>query len=187
MRTALCLVIVSLLAASAAQADDAEYAAIRSHMAKLAPLVGNWNAEATFYDAEGKVRRVKTGTYAISWVLDDTYLEWRTELRAKDDPSNRNGFIIYLTFDPRDGAYHSTYFYTRWALRVSEQGEYDDATRELRTTAFIPKEDGKRDEHVRTILRLESPTRLVYTHFSRYEDEPAERRDLVIILTKAGS
>lgn len=187
MRISLGFIIASLLVASAVRADDAEYAAIRSHMTKLAPLVGTWNAEATFYDAEGKVRREAVGTYAISWALDETYLEWRVDLRRKEDPSHHNGFVIFLTFDPRDSAYHLTYFYTRWALRVSEQGQYDDATQELRTTAFIPDEDGKRDEHVRTILSLASPTRLVYTHFSRYEDEAAERRDLVIVLTKAGS
>ena len=80
--------------------------------------------------------------------------------------------------------YDSTYLYTRWAIRVTETGEYDAATRQFRTKAFIPKEDGVHDENVHTVTDLKDPNKIVYTHFSRYDNQSTERMDVEITLTR---
>ena len=77
-----------------------------------------------------------------------------------------------------------THFYNGSSLRVTATGEYDEATHQLRTKAFIPLEDGVRDENVRAIIDLSDRNRIVYTHFSRFNDESAERLDLAIVLTR---
>lgn len=178
--------IVALIAIgpfTIARADDpaADYTSIRRGMSKLAPVVGKWRAVALFHD--GAKISEREGTYDVQWTLDNTYLEYRVELHRKDDPSHSNGFFIYITYNPATHQYDSTYFYTRWALRVTETGQYDDDTHQFRTKAFIPREDGVRDENVRTVTDLNDPKKIVYTHYSRYSDEPKERMNLEITLT----
>jgi len=94
---------------------------------------------------------------------------------------------VFTTFNPRSNRYDETYFYSRWALRVVEEGVFDDAARELRTTAFIPLEDDVHDENVRTILRFTDPDHATYLHYSRYSHEKSERLDLEIEMTKSRS
>jgi hypothetical protein len=165
-----------------AGADEIQYPKIRAGMSKVAPLIGKWRAAANFYDSEGVTEEV--GTYSISSVLDDTYLQWEVELHNKENPKRRHSFIIFVTFNPMSNQYDSTYFYSRWALRVTETGEYDDAAKEFRTRAFIPLEDGVHDENVRTITSLKDPNKVVYKHYSRYSHEKAERLNLEITLTR---
>ena len=166
-----------------AQDSAHDYNKIREGMSKLAPLVGKWHAVAMFHNGDEVTER--EGTYDIRWTLDDTYLEYRVELHHKDDPSKHNGFVVYVTYNPITRQYDSTYFYTRWALRVMETGEFDLATREYRTQAFIPLEDGTNDESVRTITDLKDAKKIVYTHFSRYSNQPKEQMNLQITLTPA--
>ena len=156
-----------------------DYARIRAGMNKLSPLLGKWRADAVFADGHENV-----GTYDVHWALDDTYLEMEVDFHRKNDASQHHGFVIYLTYNPATRHYESTYFYTRWAMRVTESGEFDDVADEFRTTAFIPLEDGKRDEHVRTITELKNPNRIIYDHYSRYSDQAAERMDVRITLTR---
>ena len=164
-------------AADAGSVSD--YAKIRAGMNKLVPMIGKWQADAVFQDGHENV-----GTYDIHWALDDTYLEMEVDLHRKNDPSQRHGFVIYVTYSPATRHYESTYFYTRWAMRVTETGEFDDIANEFRTKAFIPLEDGKRDENVRTITELKNPNKIVYDHFSRYSDQASERMDVRITLTR---
>jgi hypothetical protein len=67
-------------------------------------------------------------------------------------------------------------------LRVTEDGVFDQQAKELQTSTLIPLEDGKRDEHVRSIYRLTGTNAFTLFHYSRYSDEPKERLDLVIKL-----
>ena len=174
--------LIPLCSAPAQTDPAADYAKIREGLSKLTPLVGKWNAVALFHSGD-KVTE-QDGTYDIGWALDETYLEFRVQLHRKNDPSRPHGFIIYLTYNPATQQYESTYFYTRWALRVSETGTFDAASKQFRTTAFIPREDGVHDENVRTISDLKNPNKIVYTHYSRYNNETAERMDLQITLTR---
>jgi len=169
--------IGSVHAADAGSISD--YAKIRAGMSKLSPMLGKWHADAVFQDG-----RENVGTYAIHWALDDTYLEMEADFHRKNDPSQHHGFVIYVTYNPATRHYESTYLYTRWAMRVTETGEFDDVANEFRTTAFIPLEDGKRDEHVRTITVLKDPKKIIYDHYSRYSDQAAERMDVRITLTR---
>src|SRR5260370_5442805 len=122
--------------------------------------------------------------WLISSVLDDTYLEFQTERHVKDNPNRSSKIIWYVTFDPRTNRYQATYFYNRWALRVTETGEYDDDAREYRTRAFIPLEDGVNDETVRTITSLKDPNEIVHTHYSkRSTAQTCERMDIQVVLT----
>lgn len=185
MRTTLiCLTaLISTALPALARAEQRQYPRIREAMSRLEPLVGKWDAAATFHDADGSTEEV--GTYSIRPVLDDTYLEWQVELHHKGDPKRSHSFIVYLTFNPTTNHYDATYFYSRWALRVTETGEWDEAKREFRTRAFIPLEDGVHDENVRTSTSLKDPARIVHKHYSRYSHQKSERMDLEITLTPA--
>jgi hypothetical protein len=177
------LLLAAIGTTAAIHAADAgsisDYAKIRAGMNKLSPLLGKWNADAVYADGHDNI-----GTYDVHWALDDTYLEMEVDFHRKNDPSQHHGFVIYLTYNPATRHYESTYFYTRWAMRVTESGEFDDVANEFRTTAFIPLEDGKRDEHVRTITELKNPNKIIYDHYSRYSDQSAERMDVRITLTR---
>jgi hypothetical protein len=165
------------------RADDPEYLKIREGMKNLSPLIGTWDSVWKFHDKSGV--SVDVGTSSVTSVLDDTYLQWHVEHHSKEDPKHSRSFIIYTTFDPRSSRYDQTYFYSRSALRVTETGVYDDQAREFRTTAFIPLEDGIHDENVRTIISLKDPNKIVYTHYSRYNNETIERMDLEVTLTRS--
>lgn len=173
--------IVAVPVSLRAEDSASDFGKIREGMDKLAPLVGKWRALAVFHDADGATER--DGTFDIQWTLDNTYLEYRVELHHRDDPSKHNGFVIYVTYNPVSRQYDSTYFYTRWALRVTESGEFDPVAHEYRTKAFIPLEDGVHDENVRTITDLKDPKKIVYTHFSRYSNQAKEQMNLQITLT----
>jgi uncharacterized protein DUF1579 len=180
LRVAAVLWVISV---STARADDAEYRSIRQAMQKLGPMVGTWNTVWKFYDKDGVTEEL--GTTRIASVLEGTYLELVVDRHNKDNPQRHREMITFITFDPRTGHYDTTDFYSRWALRVTETGNFDDSTREFRTQAFIPKEDGIHDEKVRTITTIMDPERMVHTHYSRYDNETVERRDLEIVLTRA--
>ena len=152
-------------------------------MSYLKPLAGTWSTVAEFHQKDGSLA-YDLGSYKISFVLEGTYLQWEVELHDKDDPSKHHSFLIFVTYNPVTKKYDSTYFYSRWALRVTETGEYDDKSKEFRTTAFIPLEDGVHDENVRTITRLSDRNKIVYEHYSRYSNESAERMNVVIKLTR---
>jgi Protein of unknown function (DUF1579) len=177
---ALCL--SALIYMPTALADEAEYQKIRFQMNKLARLIGKWNVAVTFHHKDSVTEEV--GTWSVTSVLDDTYLEFQTERHLKDNPKRSAKVIWYTTFNPRSNRYETTYFYNRWAMRVTETGEYDEATQEFRTRGFIPLEDGVNDETVRTITSLKDPNKIVYTHYSmRSPAETCQRIDVEMILT----
>ena len=157
---------------------------IYAHMEKLRPLVGNWTVVAEFHDRDGGVS-YDDGVYAITPALDGSYLQIAATLWTRGRPEQRHGFLAFVTYNPVTQSYDSTYFYTRWAMRVMETGVFDDASHQFRTNAFIPKEDGIRDENVRTITDLSDPQHVKYMHFSRYADETTERNDVTFTLTPA--
>jgi hypothetical protein len=168
-----------------AVANEAEYQRIREQMHKLAPLIGKWNVAATFHGMDGGVRE-QVATWAVSSVLDDTYLEFQTERHSKNTPERSAKVVWYITFNPRTNQYELSYFYNKSALRVTETGEYDDATREFRTRGYIPLEDGVNDETVRAIFSLKDQNKIVYTHYSmRAPAETCQRVDLVMVCTHA--
>jgi Protein of unknown function (DUF1579) len=166
-------------------ADEAEYQKIRSQINKLSPLIGKWNVAATFHGMDGEVRE-QVATWSVSSILDDTYLEFQTERHSKNTPERSAKVVWYITFNPRTNQYEITYFYNKSALRVTETGQYDDATREFRTRGYIPLEDGVNDETVRAIFSLKDQNKIVYTHYSmRTPAEPFQRVDLVIVCSQA--
>jgi hypothetical protein len=178
---ALCL--TALICTPTALADEDEYQKIRLQMNKLVQLIGKWNVEVTFHHKDSVTKEV--GTWSVTSPLDDTYLEFQTERHLKDNPKRSAKVIWYTTFDPRSNRYETTYFYNRWALRVTETGEYDEATQEFRTRGFIPLEDGVNDETVRSITSLKDPNKIVYTHYSmRSPAKTCQRIDVEMVLTR---
>jgi Protein of unknown function (DUF1579) len=154
-------------------------------MKKLAPLLGKWNAAVTFHGQDG-VTTEEVGTWSVSSILDDTYLEFQTERHLNDDPKRSRQVLFFVTFNPRLNQYDITYFYNRWASRVTETGQYDDTAQEFRTRGFIPLEDGVNDEMVRATTNLKDPARIVYKHYSiRSPRETAQRLDMEMILTRS--
>jgi Protein of unknown function (DUF1579) len=175
-------IVISHLTPACAEDPTANYAKIREGMSKLAPLVGKWSAVALFHDGD-KITE-NDGTWEINWALEDTYLEFRDAMHRKGDLNHHNGYITYVTYNPRTQQYDLTYFYTRSALRVTETGVYDEKTKQFRTQAFVPLEDGVRDENVRSIYDLIDPNKIVETHYSRYSNEPVERMQVQFTLTR---
>ena len=177
------LVLLLIIQAANLPGQEDQHVQIEQALAKLEPMAGNWNTDWKFHRDGEIVERV--GTDSISVVLDRTYLEWKIERHPKDQPARSTTSLIFTTFDPRTHEYVMTHFYKGSSLRVTATGEYDEATHQLRTKAFIPLEDGVRDENVRAIIDLSDRNRIVYTHFSRFNDEPVERMDLDIVLTRS--
>lgn len=173
--------VCGISTAAQGRADDAK--AILASMDNLRPLVGTWVAVAEFHQRDGTLG-YDLGTYKVSYVLEGTYLQCEVELHDKVDPAKHHSFLIFITYNPVTAKYDSTYFYSRWALRVTETGEYDNKTKEYRTVAFIPLEDGAHDENVRTITELSDRNNIVYKHYSRYSNESSERMNVVIRLTR---
>jgi hypothetical protein len=165
------------------RADDRQYLQMRDGMRNLAPLVGTWSATWKFYDKHGSVS-VLRGTYVISYVLDGAYLEWKGDHERKGHVPKTYALIIFTTFNPDSHQYEETYFYNDWPQRVFETGIFDAESREFRTHALVPREDGLHDEHVRTILNIKGPNEMVYKHYSRYGNETRERLNVVITLTR---
>jgi uncharacterized protein DUF1579 len=165
-----------------AQADDQK--AIVANMDNLTPLIGTWNAVAEFHHRDGTTTE-EVGTYKVSRVLEGTYMQWEMHLSVKNDPSRHHSMLLLVTYNPVTKKYDSTYFYSGWAQRVTEIGEYDDKSKEFRTVAFIPLEDGVHDENVRTITRVAETRDIQYQHYSRYNGESTEHNDLTIGLTRA--
>jgi hypothetical protein len=120
----------------------------------------------------------------VSWTLDDSYLQVRAEHHPRENPSRHHAYITFITYDPITRQYIGTFFYGRSALRVTESGQFDERTHALLTSALIPLEDGKRDEHVRSIYNLGGSHSLTVLHYSQYADEPNERLQLVIELRR---
>jgi hypothetical protein len=179
------LCFTALICTPSALADETEYQRIRQQMSKLAPLIGKWSVVATFHGMDGGVTE-QVAMWSVSSVLDDTYLEFQTERHSKNTPERSAKVVWYITYNPRTNQYEITYFYNKSALRVTETGQYDDATREFRTRGYIPLEDGVNDETVRAIFSLKDQNKIVYTHYSmRTPAEPFQRVDLVMVCSQA--
>lgn len=168
---------------ASAQANDTR--AISGHMDHLRPLVGTWDADYEFHKKDGTIDIVEPGKFNVSWVLDNTYLQIETEHHRPEDPSRYWTYFTFITYDSVTMKYVCTFFYGRWSQRVTEDGVFDERTKELRTIGLVPLEDGKRDEHVRNIYRLTDTDAPTVIHYSRYSDETSERMDLVIKLRKS--
>jgi uncharacterized protein DUF1579 len=172
-----------MLAASglaAAQAENAEI--IHQKMSHLRPLVGSWQAAYEFYNKDGTTD-TEPGSLTGTWALDGTYIEVQAEHHNPDNPSRHHAYITFITYDPAAQRYVCTFFYGRSSLRVTESGVFDDPSHELRTSALIPLEDGKRDENVRETYSFADPNSVRLLHYSRYADEPVERLQLVLKLS----
>jgi hypothetical protein len=178
------LIVILVASTLPAHADDpaGDFARIHEGMSKLAPMVGKCRATAIFHDGDKLTEN--DGTYDVEWALEDTYIECHVELHREDDPSHHHSFVIYITYNPASQHYDSTYFYSRWARRVTESGDYDAAKQEFKTQAYIPLEDGVRNENVHTVTHLQDPNKIVYTHYSRYDNESAECMNVEITLTR---
>jgi hypothetical protein len=164
--------------------EAARYTRIQQGMNKLLSLVGKWDVAVTFQNLDGTVHE-EVGTWNVSSVIDDTYLEFQTERHLKDNPKRHRLVLFYITFNPRSSQYDVTFFYNWSALRVTLRGEFDDASQELRTRGYIPQEDGINDETVGEVFSLKDPKRIVYKHYSmRSPKETAERLDVEMILTR---
>ena len=166
--------------ASAQNRDTASI--IKQRMREVATFAGSWRATTAFHNREGQAPEYReAGTYEISWILDSTYLRWDISLHGPLTGQERS-MVIMMTYNPDSLRYEVTYFYSGSPLRVFEAGEYDTTRKEFRTRAFIPREDGIRDENVRTISRITTANDILYEHYSRYSDEGAERNDFTAVL-----
>jgi uncharacterized protein DUF1579 len=158
--------------------------AIFEHMDHLCPLVGTWDADYEFHKKDGTMDIVEPGKFNVSWVLDNTYLQIETEHHRPEDPTRHWTYFTFITYDPATKKYLCTFFYGRWSQRVTEDGLFDERSKELRTIGLVPLEDGKRDEQVPNIYRLTGTDAPTVIHYSRYSDETSERMDLVIKLRR---
>jgi len=173
--------IATVNSSALGRADEKAYSQMKAAMRIFAPMVGTWNAVWRFYDKDGVTDL--PGTETISYTLDGAYLE-RHEDHLRKDSQPHYALVIFTTFNPVANRFEQTYFYRSWPHSVTEFGVFDKQLREFRTETVVPREDGIHDEHVRTVLKIVSHDRMIYTHYSRYSNEPRERRNLVITLTR---
>jgi hypothetical protein len=157
-----------------------DFATVSAKMKHLEPLLGDWTADVQFIGKDGKISH-REGTYSIRYTLDQTYQQWDITFR-NPQTGNAQSMLLMITFNPVTGKYDLTYFYSRYAPQVREVGEFDTKTNEFRTTAFIPREDGVRDEHIRTVTRISAKPE--YLHYNRYSDEKEERLGVRIIMER---
>src|SRR5215831_5501231 len=135
------LAVVWLLCApilALAQANDTK--AIDEHMEQLRALVGTWDADYEFHKKDGTIDIVEPGRFKVSWVLDNTYLQIETEHHRPEDPSRHWTYFTFITYDPVTKKYVCTFFFGRWSQRVTEDGVFDEQTKELRTIGLVPLE-----------------------------------------------
>jgi hypothetical protein len=118
---------------------------ILGNMAKLKPMIGHWRAAIDYHNRDGSVE-LRGGDYDIHPVLQDTYLQLDADIYRLNDHAKHHGFMMMTTFNPDTKKFDGTYFYTLWAMRVTEAGVFDDAKQELAVDTFVPKEDGVHDE-----------------------------------------
>src|SRR3954452_12492734 len=91
---------------------------ILDNMAKLKPMIGQWQAAIDYHNRDGSVE-LRGGDYDIRSVLEDTYLQVNANIHRLDDPSKHHGFITMTTYNPDTKKFDGTYFYTLWAIRVT--------------------------------------------------------------------
>jgi len=153
----------------------------KMNMRKLGGFVGVWNAKTIFHLRDGRTT-TETGIYNVSWTLDSCYQQWNLELQ-NDSTNRKRSMLILVTFNPDSSRYEVNYFYASSAMKVFEIGKVN-SDNEFLTTAFVPLEDGKHDENVRTITKLITADKIQYLHFSRFDYEKEERKDFEANLTR---
>ena len=184
MTTKFIKVVTLLLLINCSSSGQFQNSILRQKIKLLQPFEGSWTAEVKLHARNGTIIE-ETGIYKISWVLDGTYLQWHAFLRDKKDTNKIRNFIIMTTYNPDSVRYENLYLYRASPMKVFETGVYDAESREYKTAAFIPLEDGFRDEYVRTITRIVSDSnRISYIHYSRYKDEKEEILDFEANLTR---
>jgi hypothetical protein len=165
--------------------EAARYAKIHQGTKNLLPLLGKWDVAVDFHNQDGTTHK-ETGTWTVTSILDDTYLEFQTERHLPNDLKRHRLFLLFVTFDPKSNKYDLTFFYNWSPLRVTLTGNFDDSTQQLRTRGYIPNEDGVNDETIAETFDLNNPKRIVYKHYSmRSPQETAQRLDVEMILTPA--
>jgi Protein of unknown function (DUF1579) len=156
---------------------------ILDNMAKLKPMIGRWRAAIDYHNRDGSVE-LRGGDYDIRPVLRDTYLQLDADIYRLNDRAKHHGFIMMTTYNPDTKKFDGTYFYTLWAMRVTEAGVFDDARQELAVDTFVPKEDGVHDETVHAVWKFNRNGTIEYWHWSRYDNEKAPLMNLHALLTR---
>jgi hypothetical protein len=177
------LVAAFAIASRAAAQSDADIQQIFAHMAKLKRMIGHWRATIDYHNRDGSVEK-RGGDYDIRPVLEGTYLQSNVTIYRLNDPAKRHGFITMTTYNPQTRKFDGTFFYTKWALRVTEAGTFDDGKQELAVDAFVPKEDGVHDETVHSLTRFNRNGTIEYWHWSRYDNEKTPLMNFHAILTR---
>ena len=165
--------------------EAARYVKIQQGMKKLLPLVGKWDVTVDFHNPDGTTKK-EIGTWTVTPILDDTYLQFDTERHIPDNLKRHRLVVFFVTFNPKSNKYDITFFYNWSALRVTLTGNFDDPTQEFRTRGYIQDEDGVNDETVTEIFNLKDPKKIVYKHYSmRNPQETVQRLDVEMIATPA--
>src|SRR3954447_14110774 len=102
------VLLFSVAVATSVTAQEDQHQKIEEKMKDLAPLVGTWSATWKFHRGGEIIERV--GTDVISFVLDNTYLEWKVERHPREDPARSQSMLILTTFQPRNDKYNTTCF-----------------------------------------------------------------------------
>ena len=165
--------------------EAAKYERIQQGMQKLLPMVGKWDVAVTFHEPDGRTIQ-ETGRWTVTSILDDTYLEFQTERHLSTDPRRHRLVLFFVTFNPKSNKYDITFFYNWSPLRVTETGNFDDATQQFRTRGYVPDEDGVNDETVAETFDLRDHKRIIYKHYSmRSPRESAQRLDEEMVVSPA--
>ena len=165
--------------------EAAKYAKIQQGLVKLLPLVGKWDVAVDFHSQDGTIHK-EVGTWTVTSILDDTYLQFQTERHLQGNERRHRLVLFFVILNPKSNKYDITFFYNWSALQVTFTSNFDDSTQQFRTRGYIPDEDGVNNETVSETFNLKDHKRIVYQHYSmRSPRETAQRLDVEMILTPA--
>lgn len=109
---------------------EPDWAAIRrAHddaMQRLAPLIGEWNAQGTMgRPDESGTRLTQAGTWSNRWLMDGKHLELTFDVAVGDGRTQWLAIVSYNAFRAR---YESVWIGVS-GYRFAETGDFDDAGR----------------------------------------------------------
>lgn len=83
----------------------------------FAPLIGSWDLDVTWYDADGTVVRQTKGEWHFAWALDGRAVAdiWITPSRAQRTVDGEWGLTVRI-YDPELGAFRSTWMGPKHSL-----------------------------------------------------------------------
>jgi len=134
----------------------------------LEPMVGTWNAKATFYGEPGQPPEVSAGKMVIDWVLGGRFIRLQYKGEYAGMPMEGLGFT---GFDNVEQRYVSDWMDTMGTGIMRDTGTYDVATTTITSTG-VSKDPMGNSWNTRSLTRVVSPDKMTLEMYGRIGDGP---------------